>query len=75
MRHLMAEAISVAESNTRGSAISGGLIQNDDKLTFVVVVLGGGELKQVILEPPQRRQKVTWPLLRASTRPLVASLD
>jgi hypothetical protein len=52
VRQELADAVFVAEDNTSGKAISGGLMNEDGKLTFVIVVLSGSNLKQVILEPP-----------------------
>ena len=42
----------VAEDNTSGKALSGGLMNEAGKLNFVIVVLFGTKLKQVMLEPP-----------------------
>jgi len=52
VRQELADAVFVAEDNTSGKAISGGLMNEDGKLNFVIVVLSGSDLKQVILEPP-----------------------
>ena len=52
VRQELADAVFVAEGNTSGKAISGGLMNEDGKLNFVIVVLSGSDLKQVILEPP-----------------------
>ena len=55
VRQTMADAISIAERSTSGKAISGGLMSDGEKLNFVIVVLSGDELKQVVLEPPGAR--------------------
>jgi uncharacterized membrane protein YkoI len=52
IRQELVDAVLVAEKNTAGKAISGGLMNEDGKLNFVIVVLSGTDLKQVILEPP-----------------------
>jgi len=52
VRQELAEAVVVAEDNTSGKALSGGLMSEAGKLNFVIVVLSGADLKQVILEPP-----------------------
>ena len=52
VRQELADAVFVAEDNTSGKAISGGLMNEGGKLNFVIVVLSGSDLKQVILEPP-----------------------
>ena len=36
-----------------GNALAGGLIKQDGKLNFVVVVASGDRLKEVMLEPPR----------------------
>ena len=52
VRQELADAVFVAEDNTSGKAISGGLMNEGGKLNFVIVVLSGSDLKQVILKPP-----------------------
>ena len=52
VRQELADAVLVAENNTSGKAISGGLMNEAGKVNFVIVVLSGTNLKQVILEPP-----------------------
>jgi uncharacterized membrane protein YkoI len=52
VRQELADAVFVAEDNTSGKALSGGLMSEAGKLNFVIVVLSGTDLKQVILEPP-----------------------
>jgi uncharacterized membrane protein YkoI len=55
VRQTMADAVSIAERSTSGRAISGGLTSDGEKLNFVIVVLSGDKLKQVVLEPPGAR--------------------
>ncbi|MDH2347435.1 PepSY domain-containing protein [Bradyrhizobium sp. SSUT77] len=52
VRQEIADGIVVAERNAQGRAISGGLMNEDGKLKFVIVVVAGNDLKQFILEPP-----------------------
>jgi hypothetical protein len=52
VRQELADAVLVAEENTSGRATSGGLMSEAGKLNFVIVVLSGINLQQVILEPP-----------------------
>jgi uncharacterized membrane protein YkoI len=52
VRQELSDAVLVAEGNTSGKAISGGLLNEAGKLNFVILVLAGNNLKQVILEPP-----------------------
>src|SRR5882672_157328 len=52
VRQELADAVFVAEDNTSGKALSGGLMNEAGKLNFVIVVLSGTKLKQVMLEPP-----------------------
>ena len=51
----------VAEDNTSGKALSGGLMNEAGKLIFVIVVLSGTNLKQVMLEPPSASNLETLP--------------
>jgi uncharacterized membrane protein YkoI len=55
VRQKLSDAVIVAEQSTRGKAISGGLMNEDGTLYFVVVVDTAGGLKQVLLEPPRVR--------------------
>lgn len=57
LRHRLADAVRVAEHTTSGKAISGGLMRERGKLNFVIVVLAGNDLKEVILEPPGARRR------------------
>jgi uncharacterized membrane protein YkoI len=52
VRQELADAVLVAEDNTSGKALSGGLMNEAGKLIFVIVVLSGTNLRQVMLEPP-----------------------
>jgi uncharacterized membrane protein YkoI len=49
----LADAVSVAEKAADGSALAGGLMKQDGKLNFVIVVACGDRLKEVMLEPPK----------------------
>ena len=49
----LSEAVQVAEKAAAGSALAGGLIRQDGKLNFVIVVASGDHLKEVLLEPPK----------------------
>jgi uncharacterized membrane protein YkoI len=51
-RQSLADAVVVGEKAASGKALGGGLMNKDGKLNFVVVVASGGNLKQVMLEPP-----------------------
>jgi uncharacterized membrane protein YkoI len=51
----MSDAVRVAERSAAGQAVSGGLAKQDGRLNYVIVVLSGDDLKQVVLEPPQAR--------------------
>jgi hypothetical protein len=51
-RQELADAVFVAEDSTSGKALSGGVMNEAGKLIFVIVVLSGTGLKQVMLEPP-----------------------
>ena len=60
-RQELVDAVLVAEENTSGKAISGGLMSEAGKLNFVIVVLSGANLKQVILEPPSANNLELFP--------------
>ncbi|MGJ4916908.1 PepSY domain-containing protein [Bradyrhizobium sp. HKCCYLRH2060] len=57
VRLKMSDAIRIAERSAAGRAISGGLMNKDGKLAFVVVVVSGNDLKQVTLEPSSLRRR------------------
>ena len=57
VRQQLSDAVIIAEQVASGRAIGGSLMDDNGKLNFVIVVVsGGGDLKQVVLEPPQRRR-------------------
>jgi uncharacterized membrane protein YkoI len=58
VRQNLLDAVIVAERNTRGSAISAGLIVEQGRLQFVIVCVAGNDLKQVLLEPPAAPTRV-----------------
>ncbi|MCC8966248.1 PepSY domain-containing protein [Bradyrhizobium sp. Pear76] len=47
----LSDAVRIAEQAAAGSAFAGGLVKQDDKLNFVVVIASGDRLKEVTLEP------------------------
>ncbi|RXT35550.1 peptidase [Bradyrhizobium betae] len=49
----LSDAVQVAERAAAGSALAGGLVRQDGRLNFVVVVAVGDDLKEVMLEPPK----------------------
>ncbi|MDA9430220.1 PepSY domain-containing protein [Bradyrhizobium sp. CCBAU 51627] len=49
----LSDAVEVAERAAAGSALAGGVIRQDGKLNFVIVVATGDHLKEVMLEPPK----------------------
>ncbi|OSJ32177.1 peptidase [Bradyrhizobium japonicum] len=49
----LSDAVRVAEKAAEGKALAGGLMKQDGKLNFVVVVATGDRLKEVLLEPPK----------------------
>ena len=48
----LSDAVAIAEKAAAGKAISGGLMKEQDKVNFVVVVLSNDRIKEVFLEPP-----------------------
>ncbi|SFP55912.1 Peptidase propeptide and YPEB domain-containing protein [Bradyrhizobium sp. Ghvi] len=48
----LSDAVQVAERAAAGSALAGGLVRQDGRLNFVVVVAAGDDLKEVMLAPP-----------------------
>jgi uncharacterized membrane protein YkoI len=56
VRQELSDAVTIAEQVASGRAIGGSLMDDNGKLNFVIVVVSGGsDLKQVVLEPPQAR--------------------
>jgi hypothetical protein len=56
IRQELSDAVIIAEQVASGRAIGGSLMDDNGKLNFVIVVVSGGsDLKQVVLEPPQAR--------------------
>ena len=49
----LSDAVRIAEKAAAGSALAGGLMKQDGKLNFVVVIASGDRLKEVMLEPPK----------------------
>jgi uncharacterized membrane protein YkoI len=49
----LSDAVRIAEKAAEGSALAGGLMKQEGKLNFVVVVASGDRLKEVMLEPPR----------------------
>ena len=57
VRQELSDAVAIAEQVASGTAIGGGLMNDKGKLNFIIVVVSGGsDLKQVVLEPPQGRR-------------------
>ena len=48
----LSDAVRIAEKAAEGSALAGGLMKQDGKISFVVVIASGDRLKEVMLEPP-----------------------
>ena len=55
----LSDAVRVAEKAAAGNALAVGLMKQDGKLNFVVVVASGDRLKEVMLEPPKVGQRST----------------
>ena len=53
----LSDAVRIAEKVTAGSALAGGLIKQDGKVNFVIVIASGDSLKEVMLEPPKVRSQ------------------
>jgi len=53
----MSDAIRIAERSAAGKAISGGLMNKDGKLAFIIIVVSGKDLKQVTLESASLRRR------------------
>jgi uncharacterized membrane protein YkoI len=49
----LSDAVRIAEKAAGGSALAGGLMKQDGKFNFVVVIASGDRLKEVMLEPPR----------------------
>jgi Peptidase propeptide and YPEB domain len=61
VRQNLSDAVRVAEKATSGKAMGGGLVKQNGRLNFVVVVLSGERLKEVMLEPPTTRRSLGTP--------------
>ena len=53
VRQELSDAVRVAERAASGKAVGGSLMKQDGKLNFVVVIVSGDSLKEVMLEPPR----------------------
>ncbi|RTE90648.1 PepSY domain-containing protein [Bradyrhizobium sp. LVM 105] len=49
----LSDAVQIAEKAAAGSALAGGLIRQEGRLNFVILVATEGHLKEVTLEPPK----------------------
>ena len=58
-RASLPDAISAAERAAGGAAISGGSMTSEGKLSYVIVVSNGDDLKQFMLDPPPKLTPVT----------------
>lgn len=53
----LSETIAIAEQYGSGKAVSAGLQHNGAKLVLLVVILSEGSLKEISVEPPERRSR------------------
>jgi uncharacterized membrane protein YkoI len=53
VRQELSDAVRIAEKTAAGRALAGGLMKQDGKLNFVVVIASSDRLKEVMLEPPR----------------------
>ena len=53
----LSETVAIAEQYGSGKAVSAGLQHNGAKLVLLVVVLSEGSLKEIAVEPPERRNR------------------
>ena len=58
-RESLPDAISAAERTGGGAAISGGSVTSEGRLSYVIVVSNGDDLKQFMLDPPAKSTSVT----------------
>jgi uncharacterized membrane protein YkoI len=49
----LSDAVRIVEKAAEGSALAGGLMKQDGKLNFVVLIANGDRLKEVMLKPPK----------------------
>ena len=64
----LSDAVRVAEKAASGKAFGGGLMKQEGKLNFFVVVLSEDELKEVRLEPPKAGRQGLGPIPAALIR-------
>ena len=57
VRQELSDAVRVAEKAASGKALGGGLLKEDGRLNFVIVVVSGDSLREVRLEPPKARRR------------------
>ncbi len=55
IRQELSDAVHVAEKAASGKALGAGLVRQEGRLNFVVVVVSGDSLEEVLLEPPKGR--------------------
>jgi uncharacterized membrane protein YkoI len=57
VRQELSDAVHVAEKAASGKALGAGLVRQEGRLNFVVVVVSGDSLEEVLLEPPKGRDR------------------
>jgi uncharacterized membrane protein YkoI len=66
----LSDAVRIAEKAAEGSALAGGLMKQDGKLNFVVLIANGDRLKEVMLEPPRSASKAQLSTRRRTSEPM-----
>ncbi|KQT03118.1 hypothetical protein ASG57_16255 [Bradyrhizobium sp. Leaf396] len=56
VRQELSDAVAIAEKVTKGNAISATLMKRDGRLNFIILIVSGDQLREVILEPPTARR-------------------
>lgn len=70
----LSDATVVAEKYASGKAISAGLSHADGRLIFLVVVVSGGELREISVDPPKETQG-RGRSSKAATQKLACTID
>ena len=56
VRQELSDAVAIAEKVTKGNTISATLMNRDGRLNFIILIVSGDQLREVILEPPAARR-------------------
>ena len=64
----LSDAVEIAEKSTAGKAVSAGLGEATGKLSFLVVVIADGSLKEVSIAADQEQNRIAQPTVGRTTK-------